>query len=82
MAERLGNYKLMLLSKGYDFQAAEQAANQVLDLSVTRQAYLLSYLDGFLLISLFFIATIPFMFLLRSQKLDKETQAKLREEAH
>ena len=80
--ERLTATKQMLMSKGYDMFTAEQMSNQILDLSVNKQSYLLSYLDGFMLISVFFILAIPFMFLLRSQKLDKETQAKIQEEAH
>jgi len=82
MTDWLSKVKLMLMQKGYDWQTAETTSYQILDLNVNRQAYLLSYLDGFLLISLFFIAAIPFMFLLRTQKLDKATQAKLQEEAH
>jgi DHA2 family multidrug resistance protein len=82
LLERLTATKQMLMSKGYDMFTAEQMSNQILDLSVNKQSFLLSYLDGFILISVFFIVAIPFMFLLRSQKLDKETQAKIQEEAH
>lgn len=82
LLERLNNYKLALMSRGYDIFTAEKMSYQVLDLSVTKQSFLLSYLDGFMLISVFFIAAIPFMFLLRRQKLDKATQAKIQEEAH
>lgn len=78
----LAQVKTMLMLKGYDWQSAENGAYQIMDLNVNKQAYLLSYLDGFLLISLFFMAAVPFMFLLRTQKLDKATQAKLQEEAH
>jgi len=82
LLERLTATKQMLMSKGYDMFTAEQMSNQILDMSVNKQSFLLSYLDGFILISVFFIVAIPFMFLLRSQKLDKETQAKIQEEAH
>ena len=80
--ERLNAYKQALMARGYELFTAEKMSYQVLDLSVNRQSFLLSYLDGFLLISLFFIVSIPFMFLLRTQKLDKATQAKIQEEAH
>lgn len=78
----LTNTKNLLMQKGFDVYTAERMSYQILDLNVNKQSFLLSYLDGFLLISLFFIAAVPFMFLLRTQKLDKATQAKLQEEAH
>lgn len=82
LSERLNNMRIMLVSKGYDFFTAENMSLKILDLNLDKQSYLLAYLDGFLLISLFFLAATPFMLLLRTQKLDKETQAKIQEEAH
>lgn len=82
MTSWLTNTKNMLIQKGFDVYTADRMSYQILDLNVNKQSFLLSYLDGFLLISVFFIAAIPFMFLLRTQKLDKATQAKIQEEAH
>lgn len=82
MTSWLANTKNMLIQKGFDVYTADRMSYQILDLNMTKQSFLLSYLDGFLLISVFFIAAIPFMFLLRTQKLDKATQAKIQEEAH
>lgn len=82
MSAWLTNTKNLLVSKGYDIYNADKLSYQILDLNVNKQSFLLSYLDGFLLISVFFIAAVPFMFLLRTQKLDKATQAKIQEEAH
>jgi DHA2 family multidrug resistance protein len=82
LTERLENSKLFLMSKGYDGLTAENVSNRMLDLAVQKQAYLLSYLDGFLLISLFFICSIPFMLLLRSKKMDQATQLKISQESH
>lgn len=82
VTERLQNSQLLMQSKGIDPYTAQDASYKVLDLAVQKQAYLLSYLDGFMLISVFFICAIPFMFLLRSKKIDKATQAKIAEESH
>jgi DHA2 family multidrug resistance protein len=82
LVERLQNNQMLFMSKGYDNLAAEGASIRMLDLAVQKQAYLLSYLDGFLLISIFFLCSIPFMLLLRSNKIDKATQLKIQQESH
>lgn len=79
--------RITTLSQGVVSRAGNPAlatdiSYRILDGTVIKQAYLLSYLDGFLLISVFFICAIPFMFLLRSQKVDAATKAKIAEEAH
>ena len=81
-AERMLNNQMFFVSKGFDSFTAEKMSQQVMDLSVAKQAYLLSYLDGFLLISIFFICSIPFIFLLRNNKMDKATQLKVQQESH
>jgi DHA2 family multidrug resistance protein len=80
--ERIQNIKLNFMAKGYDALSAEEAGYRLTDFAVQKQAYLLSYLDGFLLISIFFVCSIPFMLLLRSNKMDKATQLKIQEESH
>lgn len=82
VAQRLLNGRLLMQSQGYDPYMSQDASYQFMDLAVNRQAYLLSYLDGFLLISIFFICAIPFMFLLQNKKIDAATQAKIAEESH
>jgi DHA2 family multidrug resistance protein len=47
-----------------------------------KQGFLLAYLDGFLLISIFFLAALPLMFLLKTKKVDKATMQKISEESH
>jgi hypothetical protein len=42
----------------------------------------MSYLDGFLLISLFFIVASPFIFMLKIKKSDAATIKKVAESAH
>lgn len=82
MMERVSGSMQLFLSKGLNPNDAQQAAYKVIDGAISKQAYLLSYLDSFLLISLFFIITIPFLFMLRTQKTNKETLAKIAEESH
>ncbi|QKG51474.1 DHA2 family efflux MFS transporter permease subunit [Hymenobacter sp. BRD67] len=43
-------------------------AYRILDLQVDRQAYLLSYLDTFRLVGLFFVLVLPLTYLLRTRK--------------
>ncbi|MES2655666.1 MAG: DHA2 family efflux MFS transporter permease subunit [Bacteroidota bacterium] len=82
MLQRITSSTQMFLSKGFNSLDAQQLAYRSIDNTITRQAFLLSYLDSFLLISLFFIITIPFLFMLRTQKTNKETLAKIAEESH
>ncbi len=82
MIQRITDSIQLFLSKGFNLLDAQKAAYRGLDGAITKQAYLLSYLDSFLLISIFFIATIPFLFMLRTQKTNKETLAKVAEESH
>jgi len=49
---------------------------------VSKQGFLMAYLDGFKLISLFFLITIPLMFMLKTKKVDKATIQKIAEESH
>jgi DHA2 family multidrug resistance protein len=80
--QRITSGTQLFLSKGYSIIDAQLSAYRVTDLAIVKQALLLSYLDAFLIISLFFIITLPFLFMLRTQKIDKVTQAKIAEEAH
>lgn len=53
---------------GVDVNTATQQAYKVLDLAVDKQAYFLSYLDTFRLISLFFIIVFPLIFFLKLKR--------------
>ncbi|MFZ6008835.1 MAG: DHA2 family efflux MFS transporter permease subunit, partial [Bacteroidota bacterium] len=78
--ERLASYQAGLTSQGMSHAA--DASYRLLDLTVSKQGFLLAYLDGFLLISIFFIAAIPFIFLLKTNKVDAATMQKISEESH
>jgi DHA2 family multidrug resistance protein len=80
--ERLTAYQAGAMSRGIDPETASNMSYKILDLAVSKQAYLLSYLDGFKLISLFFLITIPLMFMLKTKKIDKATIQKIAEESH
>jgi DHA2 family multidrug resistance protein len=82
MLQRLAQYKARLIQGGIDALSSTEASYRILDLTVTKQSYLQAYLDGFILISIFFICAIPFMFLLKTKKMDRATLQKVREESH
>ncbi len=66
--ERLTNLTNNFVAKSGDVLTAASQATTILNLNVDKQAYLMSYLDVFKLISYFFIATIPLIFLLPRKK--------------
>lgn len=83
MHERVGGIAQGLISKGVNPVAANtHGAWSSLDYTISNQAQMLAYLDGFLLVSVFFICTIPFMLLLKTEKMDAETRARIAAEAH
>ncbi|HVE00004.1 MAG TPA: DHA2 family efflux MFS transporter permease subunit [Cytophagaceae bacterium] len=82
MIQRLNALAQGTAAKGVNALSTTEAGYRILEGTVTRQSYLLSYLDGFQMISIFFICAIPFMFLLRNQKVDAATKAKIAEESH
>jgi DHA2 family multidrug resistance protein len=82
LIQRLAQYKAGLIQGGIDALSSTEASYRILDLTVTRQGYLQAYLDGFILISIFFICAIPFLFMLRTKKMDKATLQKVQEESH
>ncbi|SDM59722.1 DHA2 family efflux MFS transporter permease subunit [Pedobacter antarcticus] len=82
LTERIEGISQGLIAKGINPMAARQAAHGVLDHTLSNQAQMQAYLDGFLLISIFFVCTIPFMLLLKNQTMDAETRAKIAAEAH
>ncbi|HKC69806.1 MAG TPA: MFS transporter, partial [Bacteroidia bacterium] len=61
---------------------ANNAAYKMLDGTIMQQSALQSYLDAFLLISVFFIITSPFLLLTQNKKVSAETMKKVAEESH
>lgn len=81
-AERLANYQNGVISRGIDPGNATEVSQRLLDLAVTKQGFLLAYLDGFQLIAVFFVIAFPIIFLLKTKKVDKATMQKISEESH
>ncbi|MES2132385.1 MAG: DHA2 family efflux MFS transporter permease subunit [Bacteroidota bacterium] len=71
-----------LMARGVNPSAAERAAMSFIDGSISKQSFFMAYLDGFVLISIFFVCTIPIILLLSTKKIDAATQAKIAEESH
>jgi DHA2 family multidrug resistance protein len=82
MLQRLNAMKQTFISKGFDVFTANNMSYKAMDGIINQNAYMLSYLDGFRLIAIFFLCAIPLMFLLRAKKLDAATAAKVSEESH
>ena len=61
---------------------APQQVYKVMDLLVMKQAFLLSYLDGFLYSTLFIIISFPLIFLIRRKKQTKLALKMIEEEGH
>jgi DHA2 family multidrug resistance protein len=74
-----------LIARGSDALTASTQAYRQIELVIDRQAYLLSYLDTFRLVSLFFIAVMPLILLLRTKRksaTEAAEAAKAAAEAH
>ena len=71
-----------IASKTGDLHGATQRAYKMIDMSVDRQAFYLSYLDTFRLVGIFFIVVIPLVFFLRTNKKMDKAAADAAAEAH
>lgn len=65
---RVNNISQNFISKGFDATTATSKAYALVNNAVDRQAYYLSYLDTFRLITLFFVVVIPLVVFLRTKK--------------
>ena len=61
---------------------AQQQAYQILDMTVSKQAYLLSYADAFLFSTVAVLAVFPIIFALRNKKLSAEEMKMASEASH
>lgn len=82
LTERLNGITQGLVAKGTNPILAKQSSYGILDHSLSNQAQMQAYLDGFILIAVFFASTIPFMLLLKNETMDAETRAKIAAAAH
>lgn len=66
--QRISMLKAGFMSKGMTPDAALQSAYQVLQLSVSKQAAVLSYMDVFLYLGILFLLCIPFVLFVKQRK--------------
>ncbi len=66
--QRLAALKASFIAKGMTPDAAMNAAYKMLDLSVTKQATVLSYMDVFLYLGVIFLICIPFILFIKERK--------------
>ena len=75
--DRLNTITNGFLSASGDLAQATQQAYTQLDLTISRQAYLLAYLDTFRIVSIFFIIIFPLLLVLRWQRKNDASNAAL-----
>jgi DHA2 family multidrug resistance protein len=80
--ERVNTISQGISSKTGDFHGATEKAYKLIDLSVDRQAYYLSYLDTFRVVGIFFLVVIPLVFFLRTRKKLDKAALEAASEAH
>jgi DHA2 family multidrug resistance protein len=83
--QQVNGIKQMLIAKGMDAVTAGQQAIGMINMRIEKQAYFLSYLDTFKLITIFFVLVIPLVAFLRTKKHSKKEQEammKAAQEAH
>jgi len=66
--QRVQQMQVNFMSKGFSSNEALAKAHQLLDLSVTKQAAVLSYMDVFLYLGLVFLICVPFVLTIKQGK--------------
>ena len=66
--QRIAGLKASFMAKGFSPDVALQSAYKILDLSVLKQASVLSYMDVFLYLGLLFLVCIPFVLFVKERK--------------
>jgi MFS transporter, DHA2 family, multidrug resistance protein len=61
--ERISGLTNTFIARGYALQDAQTLAYKALEGTIVKQTYLLSYMDGFWFIGIFFIFCIPLLYL-------------------
>jgi DHA2 family multidrug resistance protein len=80
--ERVGAITQGVTAKTGDLHGATERAYKMIDMSVDRQAYYLSYIDTFRLVGIFFLVVIPLVFFLRTRKKLDTAALEAASEAH
>lgn len=80
--ERINALTQGLIAKGVNALDAATGAYRNLDLIISRQALMLSYLDTFKLAGFFFVVSFPLLFLLQNRKMDAARAKAVADAAH
>lgn len=80
--ERVNTMTQALIAKGVNAMDAVSGAYKNLDLIISKQALMISYLDTFRLAGLFFVISFPLLFLLQKKKMDAAAAKAVTESAH
>jgi MFS transporter, DHA2 family, multidrug resistance protein len=81
-AQRLAQTTQGAIANGVNPLQANEVALRAIDGAVTKASYMQGYLDGFLLISIFFIVASPFILMLKTKKADAATMKQVSESSH
>ena len=82
LSERLTAMTQSLASRGVNALDAVTGAYKNLDLIISKQALMISYLDTFRLAGLFFVFSFPLLFLLKNKKMSAEAAKAVADAAH
>ncbi|HET7002192.1 MAG TPA: DHA2 family efflux MFS transporter permease subunit [Puia sp.] len=83
VTQRISDISHAMITKGINpYMAQTKGAYSILDLNIDTQSQLIAYLDGFILISIFFLCSIPFLLLLKNKKLNTAQRAEAASGAH
>jgi DHA2 family multidrug resistance protein len=66
--DRLNNAIKLFQQRGFGYSDARQRALQLVDNTIQRQSHLLSYIDGYLFIGLFFTIALPLLFIVAKRR--------------
>lgn len=80
--DRINQTAGALTAKGVNALQAHQVGLGMLDGLVTKQAYVLTYLDAFRIVGLFFVCVLPLMFLVKKRNLSAAAMKEAAEHAH
>ncbi len=80
--DRLNAMAQSLASRGVNAFDSVTAAYRNLDALISKQALMVSYLDTFRLAGLFFVVTLPLLFLMQNKKMDPAAAKAAADAAH
>lgn len=80
--QRLQQYSQGLASKGLTLEQAQRAGLNVMEGLVNKHAYVLTYLDAFRIVGLFFLCVLPLMFFVKKRSVSASAMKEAAEHAH